>query len=182
MKVQKLAEQVKSQALYEKNAKLQEENTRNRLIAWGGSIGFILVLAGTGAILYRRYKHHHDQSTDTTLSYAKKRQFYDKDIDELLTTHIYNNKALKEADWKTIETGLLSTFPAFKEKLFSLYQLSDTEYHICMLIKMEVSPSNIAKLMAIGNSAISQNRLRMQQKVFGGKGTAKDWDKFILSL
>lgn len=182
MKVQKLAEQVKSQALYEKNTKLQEENTRNRLIAWGGSIGFILALAGAGTILYRRYKHHHDESTNSTLSPTKKRQFYDKDIDELLTTHIYNNKALKEVDWKTIETRLLSAFPVFKEKLFSLYQLSDTEYHICMLIKIDVSPSNIAKLMAIGNSAVSQNRLRMQQKVFGSKGTAKDWDKFILSL
>jgi hypothetical protein len=51
-----------------------------------------------------------------------------------------------------------------------------------MLIKMEVSPSDIAKLMAMGPSAVSQNRLRMQQKVFNGEGTAKDWDKFILSL
>jgi predicted transcriptional regulator len=51
-----------------------------------------------------------------------------------------------------------------------------------MLIKSEVSPTNIAKLMAISNSAVSQNRLRMQQKVFDGEGTAKDWDNFILSL
>jgi predicted transcriptional regulator len=51
-----------------------------------------------------------------------------------------------------------------------------------MLIKMEVSPSNIADLMAISKSAVSQNRLRMQQKVFDGEGTAKDWDKFVLSL
>lgn len=89
---------------------------------------------------------------------------------------------LKDSDWKKIEAGLLKAYPAFKEKLLGLYALSDTEYRICMLIKMEVSPSNIADLMAISKSAVSQNRLRMQQKVFDGEGTAKDWDKFVLSL
>jgi len=34
----------------------------------------------------------------------------------------------------------------------------------------------------MSNSSISQNRLRMQQKVFNGSGTAKDWDNFVLSL
>ena len=89
---------------------------------------------------------------------------------------------MKDAEWKKIEEKLLKAHPTFKEQLFALYPLSDTEYRICMLIKMEVSPSNIAKLMAFSNSAVTQNRLRMQQKVFDGEGTAKDWDNFVLSL
>ena len=76
----------------------------------------------------------------------------------------------------------MEAFPTFRDDLYALYALSDTEYHICMLTKVEVSPSNIAKLMATGVSTISQSRLRMQQKVFGGQGSAKDWDAYILSL
>jgi hypothetical protein len=123
-----------------------------------------------------------EEAAEIFLSSRSKRQFYDKEIKQLLTTHIYNNKVLKDADWKKIETGLLKAYPTFKEKLFTLYPLSDTEYRICMLIKMEVSPSNISKLMACSNSAVTQNSLRMQQKVFDGEGAAKDWDNFILSL
>jgi tetratricopeptide (TPR) repeat protein len=182
MKIQKLAEQVKSQVLYEKNTTLQEENSRNKLIVWSSSICLALVLSGVGIILYRRHKRHQHESADATKPSAKKHKFYDAEVNLLLSTHLYNNKVLKTTDWELIEARLLEAFPTFRDQLFSLYQLSETEYHICLLIKLEVSPSNMAKLMATGNSTISQSRLRMQQKVFNGKGTAKDWDNYVLSL
>ena len=149
---------------------------------WLVSITSILIITATILLLRRQRKLRKEDAAQLFLSSQSKRQFYDKDIDQLLTTHIYKNKVLKETDWKQMEERLLEAFPSFRERLFALYPLSDTEYRICMLIKMEVSPSNIAKLMALGTSAVSQNRLRMQQKVIDGKGTAKDWDKFILSL
>ena len=182
MKVQKLNEQAKSQVLYDRNERLKEENAQTQMKVWGISIASILIIAVTILVLRRQRKLKKEEAAKLFLSTQSKRQFYDKDIDQLLTTHIYNNKVLKEAEWKQMEERLLDAFPTFRERLFALYPLSDTEYRICMLIKMEVAPSNIAKLMALGTSAVSQNRLRMQQKVFDGKGTAKDWDKFILSL
>lgn len=182
MKVQKLNEQAKSQVLYDRNERLKEENAQTQMKVWGISIAAILMIAVTILVLRRQRKLKKEEAAQLFLSSQSKRQFYNKDIDLLLTTHIDKNKVLKEADWKQMEERLLEAFPSFREHLFSLYPLSDTEYRICMLIKMEVAPSNIAKLMALGTSAVSQNRLRMQQKVFDGKGTAKDWDKFILSL
>lgn len=179
MKVQKLNAQVKSHLLQEKNKRLQKEKKKERTVVWIAIASSMLIAA---TFVWRRKKTATSISTNETQAPRTKRQFYDKEIDELLTTHITHNKVLKDADWKKIEERLSAAFPSFKERLFSLYQLSDTEYRICMLIKMEVAPSNIAKLMALGNSAVSQNRLRMQQKVFDGQGTAKDWDKFILSL
>lgn len=110
------------------------------------------------------------------------RAFYDAEIDELLQTRIKADKTLKPADWRLIEERLLTTFPDFRNRLYSLYELSETEYHICLLIKMEIAPKNMARLLAMGSSSVSQSRLRMQQKVFGGNGTAKDWDMFIQSL
>jgi tetratricopeptide (TPR) repeat protein len=181
IQVQKLNSQVKSQILRDRNARLQQEQAEERTIVWISiSIATFLLIVGA-FVLYKR-KNATSASTDKTQPPLTKRQFYDKDISEMLTTHLYNNKVLKTADWKLIEERLLRTFPTFRDSLYSLYSLSETEYHICMLIKLEVSPSNMAKLMATGTSTISQSRLRMQQKVFNGQGTAKDWDNYVLSL
>lgn len=181
IQVQKLNSQVKSQILRDRNARLQQEQAEERTIVWISiSIATFLLIVGA-FVLYKR-KNATSASTDKTQPPLTKRQFYDKDISEMLTTHLYNNKVLKTADWKLIEERLLQAFPTFRDSLYSLYSLSETEYHICMLIKLEVSPSNMAKLMATGTSTISQSRLRMQQKVFNGQGTAKDWDNYVLSL
>ena len=185
MRIQKLHAQARSQVLNNMNVQLEAENSKERQFIWIVSISaLIIVVVATLLILHLRKRRaiRKEEAAEIFLSSRSKRQFYDKDINQVLTTHIYNNKVLKDADWKKIEAGLLKAFPSFKERLHALYPLSDTEYRICMLIKLEVSPTNIAKLMAIGNSAVSQNRLRMQQKVFDGEGTAKDWDKFVLSL
>lgn len=110
------------------------------------------------------------------------RAFYDAEVDEMLRSHIKADKALRPADWRMAEERLLAAFPQFRSTLYSLYELSETEYRICMLIKMDTTPSNMARLLAMGASSVSQSRLRMQQKVFGGSGTAKDWDAFVQSL
>lgn len=110
------------------------------------------------------------------------RAFYDAGVDEMLRSHIKADKALRPADWRMVEERLLAAFPQFRSTLYSLYELSETEYRICMLIKMDTTPSNMARLLAMGASSVSQSRLRMQQKVFGGSGTAKDWDAFVQSL
>jgi len=111
-----------------------------------------------------------------------RRNFYDPEVDELLQSRIKADKALRQSDWQTLEDHLLKSFPDFRTQLYAHYELSETEYRICLLIKMNVSPSNMARLLAMGNSSISQSRLRMQQKVFNGSGTAKDWDNYIQSL
>ena len=180
-KVQRLNTQVKNQMLHNENTKLQTENEHNKILVWNIAGAAVVVVALVILLAYRVWKQKRDANTASHPT-PTHRKFYDKDISELLTTHIHNNKVLKDADWNKIEERLLAAFPSFKERLFSLYQLSETEYHICMLIKLEVTPSNMAKLMATGNSTISQSRLRMQQKVFNGQGTAKDWDKYVLSL
>ena len=185
VRIQKLHAQARSQALNNMNVQLEAENSRERLFTWIVSIAAILIIVAAIWLVFHLRQQREirkEEAAEIFLSSRSKRQFYDKEINQLVTTHIYNNKVLKDADWKKIEEKLLKAHPTFKEQLFALYPLSDTEYRICMLIKMEVSPSNIAKLMAFSNSAVTQNRLRMQQKVFDGEGTAKDWDNFVLSL
>ena len=175
-RVQRLNTQVKNQILSSENSKLQTENEQKEHLVWGIALAAVVVATALVALLLTLRHRRKNRAVPTA------KRFYDKDVSHLLTTHIYNNKVLKTADWQLIEERLLASFPTFRDNLFSLYQLSETEYHICLLIKLEVSPSNMAKLMATGNSTISQSRLRMQQKVFNGQGTAKDWDNYVLSL
>ncbi len=111
-----------------------------------------------------------------------KHRFYDADISNLVSERLKVDKPLRQADWQLLEMRLLETFPAFRTSLYALFNLSETEYRICMLIKMDLAPSQIAHLMAIGNSTVSQSRLRMSQKAGIGEGTAKDWDNLVLSI
>lgn len=178
MRIKNVNERVKNQLLRKRNTDLLAERSEQGRRLWGISLAALAVVLGLVFISFRRRK----KVKEDVAPVQTKRQFYDKDVSQLLAERLAAGKVLKEADWKLIESRLLESFPTFRDSLYSLYSLSETEYHICMLIKLEVSPSNMAKLMATATSTISQSRLRMQQKVFGGQGSAKDWDKYVLSI
>ena len=178
MRIKNVNERVKNQLLRKRNTDLLAERSEQGRRLWGISLAAVAVVLGLVFISFRRRK----KVKEDVAPVQTKRQFYDKDVSQLLAERLAAGKVLKEADWKLIESRLLESFPTFRDSLYSLYSLSETEYHICMLIKLEVSPSNMAKLMATATSTISQSRLRMQQKVFGGQGSAKDWDKYVLSI
>ena len=184
LSIQKLNAALQNQELRKANQELQDRNTMaNSIVLWSAlSIGTGGLLVALLIIRQRRRIAAIKGSEDVGAPPAPiKRAFYDKEISGIIEAHIGSGKVLKGSDWTLIEQHLLQSFPSFKEQLFSLFQFSETEYRICMLIKLEVSPSNIAKLLATGTSTVSQSRLRMQQKVFGS-GTAKDWDNYVVSL
>lgn len=72
--------------------------------------------------------------------------------------------------------------PSFKEKLWSVYDISTKELNVCMLTKLDYKPADIANLLGCTPSAISKIRTRLYNKFFHQAGTAEEWDKFILSL
>ncbi len=81
---------------------------------------------------------------------------------------------------------LIKTFdnlePNFKDRLLSLCELNTRELLVCLLIKIGKKPTLISVLLDCTPSAISQIRKRLYNKVFNKKGTAEDWDSFILSM
>lgn len=58
-------------------------------------------------------------------------------------------------------------------------KLSEQEWRMCCLIKMEVPPSTAAMLLCCTNQAISMRRVRLYQKITGEKGTPELCDSFI---
>ena len=107
------------------------------------------------------------------------------------TSKIQNtiNKEIKEGTYKLSEEGwrnlkilINSTYPEFDKNLEAFLCTNPVEYKICLMIKLGVTPSNIAKFVNVTKEAITASRRRMYIKVFKKKGTPSDWDKVILSL
>ena len=73
-------------------------------------------------------------------------------------------------------------YTGFTERLFNLYRMTEQDYHVCLLIKMHIQPKDIATLTAHSKESVASTRSRLYQKIFGKKGTTKEWDEFVMSL
>ena len=91
-------------------------------------------------------------------------------------------KSLGEVDWQQLMETVDGVYTGFTEKLFSLYTMSEQDYHVCLLIKVRVSPKDIAILTAHSQESVATTRSRLYQKIFGRKGSTHEWDEFIFSL
>lgn len=109
-------------------------------------------------------------------------EFHKSDFYVSLRRRIVNGENLKKADWEEIETQVNSVYPRFTSTLLSLYNMSQVEFRVCLMLKLNSTPSEIASVLCKDNSSISSIRSRLYSKVFGKKGSSKAWDEFILSL
>ena len=91
-------------------------------------------------------------------------------------------RSMPEGDWAELSEAVNSVYSGFSEKLYSLYNMSDQDYRVSLLIKVRIQPKDIATLTAHSKESIASTRSRLYQKVFGKKGSTKDWDDFILSI
>lgn len=106
-----------------------------------------------------------------------------KEILHKLHTGDNGKNILTAADWEEIERQTERMVPGFKQRLYELYsKFSDYEYHICLLLKLDFQPGEIAKLTLHSKESVTSTRRRLYEKVFGQKGTPGDWDEIIRSL
>ena len=106
-----------------------------------------------------------------------------KDLEARLAASYVGNKMLKGKDWLRIEGEIEALSPGFREKLQTLYpHFSEFEYHLCLLIRLGIRPSDMAALTAHTKESVTAARRRMYEKVFRKKGTPSDWDEIVLSL
>jgi hypothetical protein len=100
--------------------------------------------------------------------------------------HIQDNlnagRPLTHQDWLDLAEMVNSVYSGFTQKLYGLYRMTDQDYHVSLLIKVRIQPKDIALLTAHSKESVASTRSRLYQKVFGSKGSSKDWDDFILTL
>lgn len=89
---------------------------------------------------------------------------------------------LSQANWEALDSLFAKVYPNFPTILMSAYHLSLYEYRVCELIRMGVSPSDIARLLNYEKSNITNMRKRMFLKVTGKGGKAQDFDEFLFSI
>ena len=86
------------------------------------------------------------------------------------------------SDWQALQDAVDKTYNNFTESLYRFYSFSNHELQVCLLIKINMQPSDIAKLTNHTKEAITATRRRLYEKVFQEKGTPKLWDEFIHAL
>ena len=117
--------------------------------------------------------------------YAVNKQLYDSPIAQhfrqLLRANPYVVPDLN--DWKELKSFIEREIPGFREKLQTdAHQLTDMEYDVCLLIKMQVSSSDIARLKQCTPSYVTQIRKRVFKSLFLKSGRADELDEYIMSL
>ena len=113
---------------------------------------------------------------------AVEEDFFCSDYYRALCKKVASGVMLREDDWNEIEERLKSVYPGFSNRLYGLCRMSELEYHVCLLIKLRIAPSEMASVLSKDVSTISTVRSRLYHKVFGKKGKSKDWDDFVNSL
>ena len=109
-------------------------------------------------------------------------EFFSSDYYHALRGNIESGEVLKQEDLDELEQHLKPLYPNFSARLHSLYSMSVHEYQVCLLLKINISPSQIASALCREVSSISSTRSRLYSKVFGKKGSSKEWDAFIATL
>ena len=117
---------------------------------------------------------------------AKRQQaetaIFSSDVYQRLRRCLDTGNRLKHQDWADLTELVDSIYTGLTEKLYSLYPMSEQELHVCLLTKIHIQPKDIATLTAHSKESVATTRSRLHAKVFGRKGSSKEWDDFILSL
>lgn len=108
--------------------------------------------------------------------------FFQSDYFIRLQRRIAAGETLKPEEWEEMEREIRPAYPDFVRRLSGLCKMSAVEHRVCLLVKLRFSPSEMAGVLCKDISTISSIRNRLYKKVFQQKGSAKDWDEFILSL
>ena len=107
---------------------------------------------------------------------------FSSDVYQRIQACLNNGRSMTHQDWTELTEVVNSIYMGFTEKLYSLYRMSEQDYHVSLLIKVRIQPKDIALLTAHSKESVASTRSRLYSKVFGIKGSSKDWDDFILSL
>lgn len=166
------------------------------LLQW---LAFLLLLVGAAIVAYALHIRSRKKSIERKLkAIAEEKalrpsriddtirqmeaEFFSSDYYLQIRKRIEAGENLKQNDWDELERRLKGLYLNFSSTLYGMYNLSQLEYQVCLLLKIHTAPSEIANVVNKDKSTISNIRRRLYKKVFGKDGSAKDWDEFIDSL
>lgn len=105
-----------------------------------------------------------------------------KCIQKKLNDGYASGASLTDSEWFKLDEAVNKISPNFSKKVHDLCKMSEHEYRVCLLIKVGITPTNIALLTHHSKEAITSVRRRLYYKAFGEKASPSEWDKIIRSL
>ncbi|MBQ0163653.1 MAG: hypothetical protein KBS75_00450 [Bacteroidales bacterium] len=118
----------------------------------------------------------------TQATEAARDELYESAWYQGLCQRLARGESLSADDWSEVAHQVRRIYPNFRSRLYDLCRLSDIEFRVCLLIKLHIAPADIATALCREKSTISTVRSRLYAKVFGRKGSSREWDDFIETL
>ena len=87
---------------------------------------------------------------------------------------------MNEEDWMELADTVEELIPNFIPMLKN--RVSDRDYRICLLIRLGIPASLMARLLNLSDAAISKSRKTMLKKLCGKVGKPKEFDEYVLNI
>ena len=192
----------KCQSLYDytqrekENTRLKNENEQHRLllVILGLSVCLVLVVFYVYYMSNKKAKDEQKRQMEELQHLLDKSASQISSNKEALTrmkgTKIYSlflakikeNQNVNQTEWSELDRTVNEHFVDFKLKLYRICKLSDLEYQICLLLKLELPLSDISAIVHREPSALTMSRKRLFKKMFKREGKAEELDSFIHSI
>jgi len=162
-------------------------------------IAFFLICALIALGQYMRIRQRRNNSREKQLRYLldlmqadkeKHQHTIESEAASLRNTEIHqtinnkcnHNQGMTTKDWEDVENALRSIAPNFITNLRSVYDFSEIEWHVSLLIKLGFSAPDIAIATNHSQQSIYSIRRRLYKKVFPQGSEFKDWNDFLNSI
>ena len=97
-----------------------------------------------------------------------------------LTRHT-NEKVCKK-DWAELSKLVDGCLPHFRSTLYSKYHLNELDYHLCLLIRLHFSLSEIGILLEESPQYISKRRKSLLKCIFHQEGKPEIFDRLLMRM
>ncbi len=94
------------------------------------------------------------------------------DIVKRMHQHAYKLVVPSDAEWNDLQGVVEKSLPEFYAKLTVFAgQLTDQEWKVCLLVKLNFIPSELTVLLGLSKQRVTNIRTRLNQKLFGESGS-----------
>lgn len=124
------------------------------------------------------------QQLDRNEEYNSGKEIMDSDIVKKFLNYQKTSFTPSENNWVQLEAAFIKFLPNFHKKMTKYkdkYLLTDKQFRLCLLTRINFTPSDIATLFGASISQISNLRSYINEKLFNQKGTRK-FDYYIKNL
>ena len=127
-------------------------------------------------------QHQSRKEHELQLSMAEKMLSDTIEYKQLLS-QMNKGESVTSEEWIEVDEVIQSCFPAFHHFIQQKkYILTDEEYHVCVLVRLHITPSSISHAIGKTEGTITNIRVRLLKKLFNEDGKAKTFDNKICAM